>query len=234
MTDPVSHPNADRFLDGAKTKDSAADKEAYKRQPRGCFFYGCFGFVLLSMVACGAVVYGARSAVETLVAKHTEDAPAEGFDTPPNKVETAILLERIDKAKAQGSQISLTPKEIALLANHLSVAEEVRVIEAELLEDTIRLQFSIALVGELVEGRYLNGYYYLKPNDSGGLEPVKIEVRNLEIDLSGASESNFSEIGKEYLGHLYSNDSPYIDGYKAVEISQGKLILQTETDQKKP
>jgi len=92
MSEIVSHPNSARY---GSISYGGADSES---KGRGCFFYGCLGFFLICMVACGAIVWGLRNQVDKLVEAHTNESPSLSAPAEISASEVAGYMFRMEES----------------------------------------------------------------------------------------------------------------------------------------
>ena len=221
-----------------------------RKQPRGCFFYGCLTAIVLAVVGGIALYFGVRYALERFVdsvVPYTEAYPMELPKSELPEAEYALLQQRIRTfrealdAKVGTETLVLTSDELnALIAKDPSWSLLRDAVHVSLRGDEITAEVAIPLTnfvasipgGKQLEGRYLNGTATLKLELVD--QKLTLDVRSVDIRGKSLPPAIMAGLRAQNLSDLHEG-SPELSKLKSrlrsLQVVDGKLTIQTKPGQ---
>jgi hypothetical protein len=213
------------------------------RQGKGCLFYGCITVVVLLVVGVLSAFFGARYALNRVVANYTSTNAAPLAEVTLSDAELISLQQRVEEFKAamdnptNAATLTLNSDEInALIAHGPGSNQFGNKLRVTLDGDQMQGAMSWPLddLGwSKLKGRYLNGTATLKPSVADG--ELILKLQSLTVNDRELPAAFMAGLRRENLAKEINRDpdqAEFINRLEALEVQDGKLIIQVKGEQK--
>ena len=220
---------------------------------RGCFFYGCLTFLLVSLAVAVGVFFGTRKAIQMVVANFTDTTPAPlpQNHVPPERLrELRQRFEQLNTAAQRG----VADQEFVLEGDELNAflfdTSELKNFHDQLYfqieTNTVKAQVSLPLdqfhlwrglskklVMKNLGGRYLNGVATLDVSVQNG--ELSVKVRDLVAKGKPLPSSFMANLRPENLAKEANKNADLqsiLQKIESLEIKDGRVNMKLKTAQK--
>ena len=217
------------------------------RPSRGCFFYGTITLVLVVIGVMVGVYFGARKAIQAVVAKYTATAPAAipQLNLSPadqDRIARELAQNAQRAASGQGShELVLNEQELnVLLGQSPDLKDYRKQVYLQPEGDKLKAQMSVPLdqfqhwktlgrkIGSAsLTNRYLNGTAFLSVGVTNGM--ISLSITNLVVN----GESLPAEFTSRVQGQNFAqaaNQNPQVQAalqkVEKIEVKDGKVVLE--------
>jgi hypothetical protein len=204
------------------------------KQGKGCLYYGCITAIIIAVVLCIGIFFGARYFMSEMVERYTQEKP-QSLPALDSSTESYLRVkERVEQFQSaaragQQSTLELTADEInTFLSSYPGLEGLTEYFRVAIPGDSLDFVLSVPLDQMGVENRYLNGTASLAVSIVDGKPQVGLRAMQIGgVKIPEEATKQFSE------GNLFDQIEPrtkdnlleILSGVHSVVVERGVLRL---------